>query len=189
MAKNTDKPTTLYRFFDESDQLLYVGISHRIQTRLTEHKVDKPWESVARIEIEWFPTRKAARQAEVQAIQAEHPAWNIADSRTRATSQPATPQIPGSLVGKCFHIPKQQDDGCRTIAYQGEIMAEVTEDVFMIRYFDWLHGTPVGSQEMVFLEDMVGWLFYDGAEEMRYAYQYRIGLQSEMHYRHIESIV
>lgn len=70
--------TFLYRFFDSDNQLLYVGITHRVESRFAGHQRKKPWHLVARIQIEQFPTREEAAQAERLAIQTEHPIWNIA---------------------------------------------------------------------------------------------------------------
>lgn len=69
--------TYLYRFFDPAGQLLYVGISHRIENRFGTHKHQKPWDQVASIKIERFPTRLEAAQAERKAIATEKPAWNV----------------------------------------------------------------------------------------------------------------
>lgn len=69
--------TYLYRFFDGSGQLLYVGLSYRIEKRLAAHHVMKPWDQIARIEISQFPTRGDAAAAEREAIMSEAPAWNV----------------------------------------------------------------------------------------------------------------
>lgn len=72
------RPTDLYRFWDTRDRLLYVGISYRIENRLSEHRRTKPWEEVAKVTIEHYPDRTTAEAAERHAIQTEHPKWNIA---------------------------------------------------------------------------------------------------------------
>lgn len=69
--------TYLYRFFDGSGRLLYVGMSYRIEKRLASHRVVKPWDQIARIEIEQFQTRMDAVAAEREAILSEAPAWNV----------------------------------------------------------------------------------------------------------------
>lgn len=70
------KPTILYRFYGTDDTLLYVGISHRIENRLGQHKRTKPWREVSWIKLEHFDSRPAALAAEQQAIRAEKPLWN-----------------------------------------------------------------------------------------------------------------
>jgi len=70
--------TTLYRMFDGTGQLLYVGISSRAATRFKEHSADKPWwNQVALITTEHFGTRLQAQTAELAAIASEHPIHNI----------------------------------------------------------------------------------------------------------------
>ena len=75
------RPTTLYRFFDPAGVLLYVGISHRAVMRWGDHGRVRPWwPEVASITVEHFADRKAARAAEVKAIQTESPRHNMDDS-------------------------------------------------------------------------------------------------------------
>lgn len=71
-------PTSLYRFFDADDQLLYVGITKRGRGRWDQHAKDKSWwHLVVRCEVEHYPDRPAAEAAEKAAIQAEHPRFNV----------------------------------------------------------------------------------------------------------------
>ena len=39
----TDEPTAVYRFYDEADRLLYVGISRNPAARWAQHAVEKKW--------------------------------------------------------------------------------------------------------------------------------------------------
>jgi hypothetical protein len=77
--------TTLYRMFDVSQNLLYVGISARpLLGRLKEHGAAKSWwPEVAYLTVEHFPTRAEAAAAEVRAIRTEHPKYNQAHSRPK----------------------------------------------------------------------------------------------------------
>jgi predicted GIY-YIG superfamily endonuclease len=69
--------TALYRHFDAEGRLLYVGITNNYARRSGEHADDKPWwRDVARSEVERYPTRKAAMDAEKAAIESEHPLDN-----------------------------------------------------------------------------------------------------------------
>lgn len=71
--------TALYRFLDQDDQLIYVGISNSPRSRWADHAADKPWWSdVVTREVEWFETRKDAERAERREIGAHDPKWNIA---------------------------------------------------------------------------------------------------------------
>tara|TARA_R110000868_G_scaffold210464_1_gene460521 strand:- start:102 stop:656 length:555 start_codon:yes stop_codon:yes gene_type:complete len=68
----------LYRHFDQNGLLLYVGISLSSLNRLGQHKDNSHWfESISRVEIENFETRKEAIEAEAKAIFAEKPKHNI----------------------------------------------------------------------------------------------------------------
>lgn len=83
--------TTLYRFFDQDDRLLYVGIAGNPARRAHEHSKAKPWWSdVARSTMEHFATREEAAAAEVAAIVTEAPLHNVihnvgAKPRTKTT--------------------------------------------------------------------------------------------------------
>lgn len=77
-AKKKAGPTELYRHFDKSGTLLYVGISLSTVHRLKEHRGGSGWyRKVVTITIERFPTRKAALAAERKAVQTEHPLHNV----------------------------------------------------------------------------------------------------------------
>ena len=72
MSINPNAPTVLYRFFDDAGQLLYVGIARNPIQRLFQHNDDKPWAGdITTITLERFPTRIAAREAEIAAIMNE----------------------------------------------------------------------------------------------------------------------
>lgn len=71
----------LYRHYDDTGRLLYVGITDagRGGRRWNEHANDKPWfPLVARSEISHpYPTRADALYAEAVAIRDENPVYNI----------------------------------------------------------------------------------------------------------------
>jgi predicted GIY-YIG superfamily endonuclease len=72
-----DEPTTLYRFFDARGQLLYVGITSDLPTRLRTHnRLQNWWRDVVRTTLEHFESREAARAAELRAIRDELPRYN-----------------------------------------------------------------------------------------------------------------
>jgi hypothetical protein len=69
--------TDLYRHFDKSGVLLYVGISKSALKRLMNHKESSTWASqIATVTIERFETRKLAEKAELLAIANEQPVHN-----------------------------------------------------------------------------------------------------------------
>lgn len=68
----------LYRHFDASGHLLYVGITRDTMRRLCQHEDRSRWmHRVARIEVEWFDDRSSALGAESRAIVDEHPMFNL----------------------------------------------------------------------------------------------------------------
>lgn len=74
---SVDVSTALYRFYDADDQLLYVGITHRLPRRVKEH-IAKEWsKATSYIDVEWFETKTKALVAERKAIRSEHPRYNI----------------------------------------------------------------------------------------------------------------
>jgi len=75
----------LYRHFDKDCNLLYVGASLNVVSRLIGHKQQSHWfEQIVRIEIEKFSTRKDSFIAERKAIKDEKPLHNISRPMTDA---------------------------------------------------------------------------------------------------------
>lgn len=73
-----DERTALYRLYGEGGALLYVGITHHVEQRFTEHERDKPWwPEVETKAVEWFDTRPLALAAELRAIHDEEPRYNV----------------------------------------------------------------------------------------------------------------
>lgn len=68
----------LYRFYDDHNRLLYVGITSDPRLRFEQHRAAKPWwpDIVVR-EVTWYPTRELLAAAERDAIQRERPRYNI----------------------------------------------------------------------------------------------------------------
>lgn len=72
------KPTVLYRLKDVTGALLYVGITCDWLARRRAHAAEKSWwGDVAHVDLEAFPNRPAALEAEYAAVAAERPRWNI----------------------------------------------------------------------------------------------------------------
>ena len=66
----------LYRLYDASDQLLYIGIGIEPEYRVRAHQ-RKPWgQLISRATVAWYPTERSAAVAEKQAIRAENPTYN-----------------------------------------------------------------------------------------------------------------
>jgi len=75
-----NKPTALYQFHDNQNQLLYVGIAEasRVDARWAEHARSKPWWcDVARKEVvDVYPDRDTAETAEALTIRKRRPVHN-----------------------------------------------------------------------------------------------------------------
>ena len=88
-----ERTHALYRFYDATGTLLYVGITADPGARWRQHAHDKPWwHHVANITIETHPTRTAVFDAERAAIIAERPLHNVVhNGHRRATTTPPAP--------------------------------------------------------------------------------------------------
>lgn len=74
-----DRETAVYRLFDRTGSLLYVGITCNIASRFHSHAGDKQWWSkVAHHVIEWHGNRANAAEREAQLIVDEAPMHNRA---------------------------------------------------------------------------------------------------------------
>ena len=79
---------TLYRFFDESGALLYVGITGNPAKRLSQHRREKDWwDSVSRVEMQRFASREELEAAERAAVIAEKPLHNVVFNGPNTSSQ------------------------------------------------------------------------------------------------------
>lgn len=68
----------VYRFFDNRDELLYVGVTRDLGTRIAAHRRSSPWwAEAARAEVVFYDSMAAARAAEAAAIVAERPRYNV----------------------------------------------------------------------------------------------------------------
>ena len=68
----------LYRFYNSSGVLLYVGVTNDPPRRFGDHRKAKEWWSeVARINLEMFAGRDELLRAEIEAIKIEHPLYNL----------------------------------------------------------------------------------------------------------------
>ena len=88
-----ERTHALYRFYDATGTLLYIGITADPGNRWRSHAQDKPWwQQVTNITVETHPTRTAVLDAERAAIIAEKPTHNIVHNRRRSSrSLPSTP--------------------------------------------------------------------------------------------------
>lgn len=76
-TKRDERPTDVYLLYDEDGALLYVGISLTVAQRMGQHRGSKSWWSdVRRIEVDHFPNRAEALEAEAELIDEWRPPHN-----------------------------------------------------------------------------------------------------------------
>lgn len=68
--------SAVYRMFDLSGHLLYVGASGQPLARVAEHGHKDWWRDVVRVDIAHYPTLREALAAEGSAIETEAPRYN-----------------------------------------------------------------------------------------------------------------
>lgn len=69
---------SVYRFYDASGSLLYVGMTEGFEARLSVHKSASPWwPRVTHTTLERFETRHDAAHSERRAILLEKPEFNV----------------------------------------------------------------------------------------------------------------
>lgn len=74
------RPTAVYRLFDHSGALLYVGVAFDPDARFKQHKRTKSWwpeVDHARTLIVWFDNRDEAESVELASIREELPVHNV----------------------------------------------------------------------------------------------------------------
>ena len=81
------RPTALYRFYSDNDELLYVGIAFNPTVRFRRHRKAEWWHLAVRHTVVRFPSRPEAEAAETKAIQTELPRYNIRDHPTNKSAR------------------------------------------------------------------------------------------------------
>ncbi|MBB4893527.1 excinuclease UvrABC nuclease subunit [Streptomyces olivoverticillatus] len=79
MGDKKASESAVYRLFDSTGQVLYIGMSRNPMARWGIHAEQHSWwPRVATYELAWYPTRQEAEAAEKAAIKAESPTCNVA---------------------------------------------------------------------------------------------------------------
>lgn len=90
MDQSTSGPTSVYRYYDQYDILIYVGVTSRGVARNREHNLDKDWwPFVARQEVDHLATRELALRHEAELIQQFRPPFNTRHNPEAATMRAA----------------------------------------------------------------------------------------------------
>lgn len=74
----------LYRHYDASNTLLYVGVSLNALVRLQQHKVSHWFDDITRVDIQKFASREEVLEAERVAITSENPVHNISRPKPKS---------------------------------------------------------------------------------------------------------
>jgi predicted GIY-YIG superfamily endonuclease len=98
-------PHAVYRFFGAGDELLYVGCTFNVRTRMDQHRGALDWyHLVVKITLEWHPGWVEGVRAEAAAILAENPLHN------KRRSEPANCGVGSDYIphprGDGLHCPK-----------------------------------------------------------------------------------
>jgi hypothetical protein len=80
---------------------------------------------------------------------------------------PRSSQSP--LIGLCFHSFTTKD-GKKTVRWQGQVVAAIEPGFYLVEVADWISGMNM-TKQVVKLDTMQDWDFYDTAEEMRTVYE------------------
>lgn len=105
-----DLPHYVYRLFDESGRLLYVGMTYDPRSRRLAHKSDKPWwDEVASWRLTIYPNRAHALRVEARAILTEDPAYNIRGRDSLSAHVAADPHLVKQLLA--FEIDYALENG------------------------------------------------------------------------------
>lgn len=132
---------TLYRFFDERESLLYVGITCNPGTRIGKHRQEKDWwNAVAHIDMERYPSRESVLEAEREAIKRERPLYNIRmndqkDAEPTIGSNGRWPAFPCGLIKGGVYALGLRDGKCPV-----GLVVDGDEDGITIALYSWMCG-------------------------------------------------
>lgn len=96
----TDKATTVYKFYDRHNVLLYVGITAQKSTRFYQHQISKDWwGEVSSVALEHYATRLEAQAREAELIASEKPRYNLRSEPTTEEIMPVAVYLGGPMDG------------------------------------------------------------------------------------------
>lgn len=73
----SDRKTFVYTLFNGEDELLYVGMSSNLMTRISGHLRSQPWaDEIATVGVSSHPSRALAEKVEADLIKEGNPKYN-----------------------------------------------------------------------------------------------------------------
>jgi hypothetical protein len=84
------------------------------------------------------------------------------------------------LVGKFFHSTITEPCGCVLAEWQGTVLGHVADDKYLVPTFSWLDGAD-NVQRLVSIDTMMGWTFYNNADELKWQYEQSYSPRRERH--------
>jgi predicted GIY-YIG superfamily endonuclease len=106
---------TLYRFFNEQNELLYVGISMNLWNRFQDHRKRKSWwREVTSIRVVHYDDIDDAARAEKIAIAQECPIYNIVRPRVKESLVATSPDQSHAPAAGVEALLGRQAHWCRT---------------------------------------------------------------------------
>ncbi|WP_203823100.1 GIY-YIG nuclease family protein, partial [Paractinoplanes ferrugineus] len=128
LAELPEVPHFLYRLFDRTDTLLYIGITNDPKTRFKNHsKLKEWWQDVdpSKTRIDFHATRDAALTAEAKAIKVELPLYNdhhnpTVDTPLRKAIEAAKSKFAESLIKRIVGGQEDYDNILKDAAEQIE---------------------------------------------------------------------
>lgn len=145
----TERPVFLYRMFDYSNTLLYVGISQSFFNRVDQHAADKDWFcDVERITAERFGTRQEALIHEKNAIQREKPMHNKMHNgnnhNLESLAMSSATITDGSLIGKLVtQFEPWHGLEVAGLGFQAAIDQRIGDDYYAVSMLSYLDGGPM----------------------------------------------
>jgi predicted GIY-YIG superfamily endonuclease len=106
--------TWLYRFYDKSNVLLYIGITNDFTVRFVHHRRNKEWSGeIWNHSTVCFDTREEAEAAEKSAIQSESPKYNVIYNKKKNISSGRTRDDPAYQIERYIKaLPKDVKEFC-----------------------------------------------------------------------------
>lgn len=118
------EPAAVYRLWDASGNLLYIGSAYDPDHRCKSHQKKPWWPEVASRTEEWFTNRGAAYTEELKAIAVEGSKYNemgtpgyVAPQTDKLKQRNALARIRNLLVRQCDEVQRDVSEAAREAGY------------------------------------------------------------------------